>query len=386
MRKLASIQQIVSVSDISFINNETGEEEVAANIVKIGVLGWELVTQRSNNFKVGDFVVYHEIDSLLPASNPAYEFLRKRPTEVEFRLKTIKLKGQISQGLVLPISILFETSTQHPEGLQNHVLHQASNTWVPLEEDYDLTALLGIKKYDPEDPEQAARLGGKNEGQFPSFISKTDETRIQACPFILVKRKGEQMYSTEKIDGSSVTVYCVPANLPGVPKALASESDALVVGLCSRNLTVAEDANNAFWQCINKQNLKDKLLTAGKPLCLQGELFGPGVQKNKLKRKELDINWYNVFDPISSSYLSFNEAQEKLNELDIPSVPIIEKDVPLDFTVQELVTHATRKSHFDPEIWIEGEVWRPMTESSEYKLGRFSFKVINPEFLLKYGC
>lgn len=382
-RKLASLQRIVNVEDITFIN-DSGVEETAANIVKITVLGWELVTQRSNGFKVGDLVVYHEIDSLLPASIEAYGFLRKRDTETEFRLKTVRFKGQISQGLVLPINALFEP-------LSTGQLFQPTTRQVAdKEEGFDLTEVLKIGKYDPEDPAQAAKMSGKNAGLFPSFIPKTDETRIQAVPFVLERRKKEPMFVTEKLDGSSTTVFYTPRDFPGVPKKLAESESDWVFGVCSRNLTISESADNAFWSVVRNQNAQEKIIRLSEklkiPLALQGELIGPGVQKNKLKLSKLDIRWFNVFDPSSGKFFDYELMMEILgNELELPSVPVLETNVELDFTVPELVKKATRKSVINTDVWAEGSVWRPMVESQEKHLGRFSFKVINPEFSLKYG-
>ena len=113
--------------------------------------------------------MYFEIDSVLPV-RPEFEFLRKScgvkrdwlPGGEGFRLKTIKLRKQISQGLLIPISEL----GLGPSPLQ----------FMDDGELIDYSDILGVVKWDPPLP---ATLGGKARGNFPEFIRKTDEERIQ---------------------------------------------------------------------------------------------------------------------------------------------------------------------------------------------------------------
>lgn len=362
-RKLASIQKIAKIEDIKFLNAE-GVEETAQNIVKAHVLGWQCVTQRSNNFKEGDLVVYFEVDSVLPA-RPQWEFLRKKPDETSFRIKTIKLKGQFAQGLILPIESI-------PE------LKEVDE----FEEGLDLTSILGIIKYEPEIP---AQLAGQVMGDFPGFVSKTDETRIQTCPGVLVKRKGEKMVAAEKIDGSSITVFYVPRNTPGVPSKYLDSEDEWIFGVCSRNLSIKFDEGNAFWKAVMFYNLEQKLRERGKPIVLQGELHGAGIQKNKYKMEVVRIAWFNVVDPIKREYYNYKEFKDTIQELGMDTVPILDENFVLDHTVDQLVTYSIGKSVLNSGVWREGIVLRPHIESEERYLGRFSFKVINPEFLVKFN-
>ena len=118
MRKLASIQKITALRPI----------ENADKIEVATVLGWQVVVQKGQ-FKEGDFCVYIEIDSILP-DKPDFEFMRER----KFRVKTIKLRGQVSQGICFPISILLK----------------ATDKDLILREGDDMTELLGVRKYDPQ--------------------------------------------------------------------------------------------------------------------------------------------------------------------------------------------------------------------------------------------
>ncbi len=356
-RKLASIQRIIGTSPI----------EGADRIEIANVLGWQCVTQKSNNFKPGDLVVYFEIDSLIPITGWS-SFLQKKPEQTEARLKTIKLKGQFSQGLILPISTIeVEGKPLDPS---------------KFNEGDDLTDLLGIKKWEPEIP---AQLRGQVIGLFPGFVSKTDETRIQSCPSVLEKNKGLVCFVTEKVDGSSITVFRVPRNTPGLPvKYLEGNDDEWIFGVCSKNLCVAYAEDNAFWKAVELLDLKTKLETYGKPIVLQGELYGQGIQKNKLQLTSLRIGWFNVVDPLTRRYFDFEEFKNTINELALTTVPILDDNFVLNHDVPQLVTMSIGKSKLNESVWREGIVIRPKVEMEERHLGRFSFKVINPEFLLKY--
>lgn len=368
-RKLASVQTIINTEALVF-KTEDGGYETAQNIVKAYVLGWQCVTQRANNFKAGDKVVYFEVDSLLPAA-PEFEFLRKKPTDTQFRIKTIKLKGHFAQGLILPLSTF-----------ENHPRYQEI---LAAEEGTDLTDLLGVEKWEPE---ISAQLAGMTMGEFPAFVHKTDETRIQAVPEVLIRRKGTKMYLAEKLDGSSTTLFYVPYDIPGLPRKYREEAEASgeqwVLGVCSRNLSVKFDPNNAYWKPIVATGLHEKIRKNNKPIVMQGELYGEGVQKNKLKLKGTKIGWYNVVNPIATVYYDLKEFEDTVHAFGEETVPIIERDFVLDHTVEDLVKLATRKSVYNSSVWAEGLVFRPEKEAFERNLGRLSFKVINPEFSLKY--
>src|ERR1700753_4271510 len=154
-RKLASIQEVLSVEDIP------GADNIQVATVK----GWKLVVKR-DEFKAGDRAIYCEIDSFLPIKDE-FEFLRKssykKMGDLEgFRLKTIKLRGQVSQGLLLPVVALKDKV--YPDQYR------------ALQIGDDVTEPLGIFKYEPPIP---AELSGVMKGSFPNFIPKTDEERVQ---------------------------------------------------------------------------------------------------------------------------------------------------------------------------------------------------------------
>jgi RNA ligase (TIGR02306 family) len=337
MRKLASIQKIVALDPI----------EGADAIERATVLGWQLVVKK-NDFQVGDLVVYCEIDCLMP-NKPVFEFLKPRG----MRVRTIRLRGQISQGICFPLSIL-------PEGFD-------------VVEDADCTRELGIEKYEPPLP---ACLSGVAKGRFPSFIPKTDETRVQVLQKLLDKYKGEKCYVTEKVDGSSGTFYVNNGEF----------------GVCSRNLELLEDSENSFWKVARQMDVENKIRSLHGNFALQGELIGEGIQDNRLKLRGQTIRFFNVFDIDKFEYLPYEKFIATLQYLQLPSVPILSVDYELTNDIEEIIKMATRKSTITPDVWAEGIVIRPLNEKIELLLsnenfnnGRVSFKAINPEFLLKYG-
>lgn len=328
MRQLASIQKIKNLEPI----------ENADAIVRATVLGWQLVV-RKDEFQIGDLCVYIEIDSVMP-NRPEFEFLRARSN----RVKTIRLRGQISQGVCFPLSIL-------PEG-------------TPIEEGLDVTELLGITKYEPPIP---AQLAGTMKGNFPSFVPKTDETRVQVLGNLLEKYQGETCYIAEKLDGSSVTYYLKDGEF----------------GVCSRNLDLLESEENSFWKVARALDIENKLRSLDFNVAIQGELIGEGIQKNKYKLRGQHVYFFNAFDIDKYEYLSFADLKKMLNTLDLVIVPILEEDFELVTAISSLTEMAIGKSKLNKNTHREGIVIRPIEEKID-RTGRVSFKSINPKFLLKF--
>lgn len=337
MRKLASIQKIKALEPI----------ENADAIEKATVLGWQLVVKKGE-FRVGDLAVYCEIDCLMP-DRPEYEFLKPRG----MRVRTIRLRGQISQGICFPLSIL-------PPDFE-------------ISEDADCTEVLGIEKYEQPMP---ACLSGIAKGRFPSFIPKTDETRVQVLQHVLDKYKGTKCYVTEKVDGSSGTYFIHKGEF----------------GVCSRNLELLEDEENSFWKVAREVDIENKLRSLDGNYAIQGELVGEGIQSNKLKLRGQTMLFFNAFDIDRFEYLPSEQFFDLMNQLELSTVPIVSTGYELENDINAIVRMATIKSKICPDVWAEGVVIRPLNEITYSLLanetldaGRLSFKAINPEFLLKYG-
>lgn len=331
MRKLASIQRIKNIEPI----------EGAEAIEKASVLGWQLVI-RKGEFKIGDLCVYVEIDSVLP-NKPEFELIRAKTN----RIKTIKLRGQISQGICFPLSVLPNDTA--------------------LVEDIDVTELLGVTKFEPPIP---ANLAGEVKGLFPSFMPKTDETRVQVLEELLKNYEGTLCYITEKLDGSSVTFYLKDNEF----------------GVCSRNLDLLFSESNSMWKFAMQNNLEEKLKSLNKNIALQGEIIGEGIQKNKYKQRGQTVYFFNVFDIDSYCYLSLNEVKFLLKEFKLNMVPVTDENYLLESSVEAVITKSQMRSVLNKDTIAEGIVVRPLEEKIDKSImqGRVSFKAINPNFLIKY--
>mgnify|MGYP005990995365 CR=1 FL=1 len=340
MRKLASIKKIDKLEPI----------EGADRIELATIGGWKVVVAKDVGHQEGDSVVYCEIDSFLPIE-PEFEFLRKSSykklvdgTE-GFRLKTIRLRGQYSQGLILPIDVLLKTGVSSDD----------------VYEGLDVTDMLGITKWDPPVP---ANLAGVAKGNFPSFLKKTDEERVQNLKGEYETWKGEdhKFYVTEKLDGSSATFYYRNGEF----------------GVCSRNLELERNEDNTFWRVSKELGIETKLRNIGKNICIQGELIGEGIQKNRYKIKGQTVRFFNAFDIDSYERMSYSEMMDLITEtLELQSVPVTA--VPgfkLPDTIEDLLVMAEAKSIMNDKAEREGIVIR----SADNKI---SFKAISNKFLLK---
>lgn len=335
MRKLASVQRIKQILPIE------GADAIELAIVN----GWKVVVAKNVSHKVGNLVVYCEIDSLLPVK-PEFEFLRKTSYKKMldregFRLKTIKLRGQVSQGLVLPIRDL-----------------QLANKDL-LAEGMDVTTELGIVKYEPPIP---AELAGKVKGIFPGFIPKTDEERVQNLTQDFEgwkKLPSGCFYTTEKLDGSSATYYYKDGEF----------------GVCSRNLELLETEGNTFWRVAREMDLENKMKSLGYNVSMQGELVGEGIQGNPYKIKGQKVFFFNLFKIDEYEHARLDEFQKTTEDLGLETVPVLETSFDLPDTIDDLLLYAESKSFFNSSFDREGVVIR----SKDRKI---SFKVISNKFLL----
>lgn len=350
-RKLASIQRVESVESIPG----------ADNIEKIKILGWNVVSLK-NEFKPGNLAVFCEIDSLLPSDNPKFSFMEK----YKYRVKTIKLRGVISQGLAFPLSIL-------KDSLVDLSLFNVGD---------DVTEPLRITKW--ESPIiKMSLFGGKQvhisqrEATFPFFVPRTDEIRIQSEPSILDEIRGLPSYITVKVDGTSMTVG-------------QRDNDFFV---CSRNHRLPLDVVSWFLDvAITKYDLASKLSGIGN-IAIAGELVGPSIQGNRLGLTERDWLVFDAYDIDKQQYYNFEEQQVIFHNLGLKPVPLVCANIVFNMTLEQLLGEADGK--YSGTYWgytlktdnlREGIVVRPMKEiySSTLK-GRLSFKVISNQFLLRSG-
>jgi RNA ligase (TIGR02306 family) len=333
-RKLATVKRITDLRPI--------ENADMIELASIG--GWNVVVAKNVGHKVGDLVIYCEIDSFLPVREE-FEFLRKSSykkmgDQEGFRLKTIRLRGQVSQGLILPMSVFGDFGWTAYEGL-------------------DVTERLGIVKYEPPIP---AELAGKVKGGFPSFIPKTDEERVQNLTSEYDGwrfQSKHQFYVTEKLDGSSATFYFKDG----------------VFGVCSRNLELLETEGNTFWKVARQLKLEEWLGTHETNYSIQGELIGESVQGNPYKIKGQTVRFYNAFNIDTQEYLGFPDFIKLIDSMGLETVPVLDINFMLPDTVEELLKYADAKSALNPNFDREGVVIRSLDRT-------ISFKVISNKFLL----
>ena len=343
MRKLASIQRIWKIEPI----------EGADKIELAHVLGWQCVVNKGQ-FQPMDLAVYFEIDCFLPI-RPEFEFLRASSyhnTNVMgegFRLKTMRFRGQISQGLLLPASLF-------PEIAANISLGQ------------DVTEALHIQKWAIE---EKATTGGTVIGTLPIDVPHTDETRVQAEPDLIKEFTGLEYYISTKMDGSS--------------HSISLDEDGFHV--TGHNYEYKDDGKSSFYEYVKREGIEDKLRKycsdhGVRILTIQGELCAPGIQQNRLKL--LKPEWYVFTVRIDGRRIGLSKMREICSILELQTVPIEEVgfDLPSHYpTVETLLNRAD--GEYPRGGRKEGIVIRPVEPVfSERISASLSMKVVNNKYLL----
>ena len=341
-RKLASVQYVHDVTPIPG----------ADRIELAHVLGWQCVVKKGQ-FKRGDLGIYFEIDSFLPVRDE-FEFLRgscfkDSPILGEgFRLRTQKFRGQISQGLLLPLDVF-------PE--------------IPAEIGTDLTEPLGIRKWEIE---ERATTGGTIVGTLPADVPHTDETRIQAMPELLSEFRGKPYYISTKMDGSSHSLSI-------------DESGFHVTG---HNYEYKDDASSSFYEFVKERDYHSSMeqyMTTHdvKTLTIQGEFCAPGIQRNRLKLKHPE--WYVFTVRIDGKRVGLEKVKEVSKAIGAPTVPIEEEgeDLPTKYpTVEALLLRA--EGSYPNGGPKEGIVVRTIEpEFCDLISGPLSMKIVSNKYLLK---
>ena len=341
MRKLATIRKIDALRPIP-----------DADAIECAVIGGWTAVVKKGEFTAGDLAVYCEIDSWIPHTLAPFLSKGKEPRVFDGiqgeRLRTMKLRGQLSQGLLLPLSTLTMVESELFEGL-------------------DVSFPLGIVKYEAPIP---AQLAGEVKGMFPGWIQKTDQERIQnlkeELDYWLREQHGWEV--TEKLDGSSMTVYLRDGEF----------------GVCSRNLELKPSETNSLWKVAVRNNLELKLRRANRNLALQGELIGEGIQGNPYKQKGQEFFLFDIYDIDASKYLTPAERNAFVKEHDIKHVPVLAFGAELWDTlginsIDGILKFAEGKSVMGMiGCEREGLVFKS-------KAMQCSFKAISNKFLLKGG-
>lgn len=350
-RKLATIRTIEEIKPI----------EGADAIEAARVDGWWVVIKKGE-YAVGATVIYLEIDSWVPQELAPFLVKGAIPREYNGvkgeRLRTVKLRGQISQGLILPLYNYEPTSAAMQA-------YHSTRPYDPDESHFDVTEVLGIQKWEPE---VAASMRGTIRGNFPSWLRKTDQERIQNCYKDVSKKFDSYWIGEEKLDGSSMTVG-----------AMGDE-----VHVCSRNLSIKlDDTENTFVKTAMSTNVISALRSYGKNIALSGELIGPGIQGNKYALTTHQWHIFDVYDVDAARYMTPFERERVLTDLmtthglNVKKVPYVTGGSLNGMTVDDLLKHAEGVSALNPKTQREGIVWKCLDD------GDLSFKAISNAWLIK---
>lgn len=330
-------------------------------IVIAEVLGYRVIVKLSDfpNTKVGDetgeLCVFFEPDSVLDSSNPQFAFLKSS----NWRIKTMKMRGVFSQGLAMPLSIV--TSF----GLDPATLKEGDN----------VTKALRVRKYVSAE-ESGQYCSGKSpldqslRRAFPVDIQKTDEENIQRCKWLFKKLYEAKVAVTitEKIDGCSASYWAG--------------------GLASRNYELVSDKVKdlqCYFEIDTRYQLREKM--AKYPdLVLQGEISGPGINKNRLALSSRKFQVFNVWNRKQGMYLPWDEVKTVATDLGVPVVPVLFENKTLEECGfkqwRDLLDFANPRRYPDDKTgkdgnWSEGLVCKGTVESVFY-----SFKVVSQNYLL----
>ena len=347
-------RKLASIAEITYIKPIEGADAIECAIVNGG---WPVVVKKGE-YQVNDLAIYLEIDSWVPHELAPFLSKGQEPREYNGvkgeRLKTVKLRGQVSQGLLLPKTILDEKGLWTLAG--NPVGH-------------DLTNQLGIQKWEPPIPSQ---LQGMMRGNFPHFIPKTDQERCQNLRKDIFETHKDDVYEvTIKLDGSSMTVYVKDGE----------------VGVCSRNIDLVETEGNTFWKSAREQNIVDTLLELsaekGEEYAIQGELIGEGIQGNPEKLTGHKFFLFDIYSITAGRYLEVDERYSIIDKLNmngasiehVPVIGIMYSVAKVFSTIDELLEFAEGPS-LNPQTKREGLVFKSWGSD-------FSFKAISNSYLLK---
>lgn len=376
MRKLAHIEKIEWKRSI----------EGADRIELVGVLGWQCIAKVSE-FNIGDLCVYIEIDSIVDKDNPDFAFLEKR----NYKIKTMKMKGVLSQGIVFPLSILPNdkpykvgddvTSVLKITQIEDEIPKpRVANSLQSIKQRHKKLfknkLFLWFMKYRWFKRAAIKILTPKKKPkQFPNWIVKTDEVRLQNMPFVLEEYKDKPMILTEKLDGTSTSF--------GLKKIKKRKFDFAV---CSRNVrqedikqqTYFED--NVYHIIAQKYDIKNALMQIlreynATTVVLQGETIGEAIQKNKYGLIGIDFYGFNLV--IDGKKIDSSKATDIVHRFGIKWVPIINASFNLLPTVDEMIAYADGKSVIADTL-REGLVIRDHDNT-------ISFKCISNQFLLKHN-
>lgn len=340
MEKLAVVAKILDLSPIKgsdFIEMAT-------------VLGWGVITQK-NLYEVGDLAIIIFPDTLIPK-----KFIdEKYVGDEKVRLKTMKLRGHYSAGLLVPLSFI---GSGYSEG-------------------DEVSTLLGVEKWVAA---ESSHIQGETIGKFPTmFVPKTDEPDIRSETEALLEVQNSPWFKniefviTLKYDGASCTYIAHDKNFR----------------VCTRKFELKETANNTLWNLAKKYKVHEKLLAAGDNIAIQGEVCGPGIQKNPLKLKEVTFFVFLIKDLATNTWFTWDNLVEFCIKNDLPYVKELYRFYPEKepISIARLQDFANRAKYDDGRADAEGIVLRPVTPvgSATMQKSWWSVKIMNQPYDMKKG-
>lgn len=350
MRKLVTVRKISNILPIP----------EADRIEEVQVDGWSVVAQKGVH-NIGDDILYFEIDSYLPSEDARYESFMKFGIKnfegkTGHRVKTKRLKGIYSQGIIMPLN-------EFPE-------------IVTPEYDVDYSELLGILKYEKQ---EAVGFTGNAKGSFPWFLRKSDQERIQNLYGKLSQtHHNTQFVGTLKMDGSSIAVAYVDPEYYE-----RTESNGFVY--CSRNqeLKIEDDVEFEQTGKFYQGAVNSDLFTKAKQLsdiyggywAIQGELVGAGIQGGFEKFEKYQVFAYNIFDVVKQRFVDYSTFEEMAFAVGLQTVPVVyEAGYPLREDLKTLIELADGTGL--KASYREGIVYKQVD-------GGCQFKVISNKYLNK---
>lgn len=348
--------------------------------------GWQVVVSKADNYKVGDKVIYIEIDSRVPSDKECFAFLQDR----KYKVKSIKLRGQVSQGLIMPLSILpnkeyelyddvtdilgiekIENDFKQPLESKEMRLRGAHpklyrKPWFKKMMRYAWFRKIAFKVFIPK----------KKKSGWPAWIVKSDSERIQNMIWVLNDKS--KFYVSEKIDGTSTSF------------SFYKDKGRLKFMVCSRNVvqTTPDKQNyysdfgldNVYWEMALKYDIEKKMrqmfkeVGAQHHITIQGETYGEGIQKNKYNLKGRNLAIFNFY--VDGKYMNPRDMRALMDKYELPLVPLVSYDYVLPDTFEELMEFSTGKSQLYDTL-REGYVFKSYD-------GQINFKCVSNDFLLKW--
>lgn len=344
IRKLVTVRKVLEIIPIE-----------GADLIELARIdGWKSVVKKGD-FKVGDYGVYFEIDSFLPITDNRFQFLKKNCLKTMliegigpikgFRLRTIELRKQISQGLLMPLSLFPEIDLTSDIGK-------------------DLSDKLRVIKYEAPVPSE---LYDDVLGEIPINIQKTDQERIQNLLHYFEIYKDIEFEETEKEDGTSSTMYFYDNHF----------------GVCGHKWEFKKSLNQTMWKLAEKHNVEKVMRSINRQVAIQGETVGEGIQKNTMVLKGHHFHIFDIYDIEKSRYMT---PDERYNYIDIANiitetplvhVPVINRSVKIFNickNIDEILEYAKGDTRYCKGHRREGLVFK----SVELIDGRnITFKVID---------